>query len=54
VDLQDTAAHLVFSREIRVRELVTHRYRLEHALSAFDTASHPAPGVLKVMLEASV
>jgi L-iditol 2-dehydrogenase len=51
VDLQDTAAQLVFSREIRVRELVTHRYRMDQALAAFDTASHPEPGVLKVVLQ---
>jgi L-iditol 2-dehydrogenase len=51
VDLQDTAARLVFSREIRVQELVTHRFRMQDALLAFDTASRPAPGVLKVMLQ---
>ncbi len=53
VDLQGTAARLVFSREIRVQELVTHRYRMEDALSAFDMASRPEPGVLKVMLQPS-
>jgi L-iditol 2-dehydrogenase len=51
VDVQDVAAQLVFSREVRVRELVTHRFPLEQAAGAVDLASRPAPGVLKVMLQ---
>jgi L-iditol 2-dehydrogenase len=51
VDVQDLAAQLVFGREVRVRELVTHRFALEDAPRAVDLASHPAPGVLKVMLQ---
>ena len=31
VDVQDLAAQLVFGREVRVRELVTHRFPLEEA-----------------------
>lgn len=51
VDVQDLAAQLVFSREIRVRELITHRYPLAAAARAFEQAASPAPGVLKIMLE---
>jgi len=49
--VQDLAAQLVFAREIRVRELVTHRFALERAPEALAFASRPAPGVLKVMVE---
>jgi L-iditol 2-dehydrogenase len=51
IDLQDLAARLVFGREIRVRELVTHRFPLERAPEAFAVAARPAPGVLKVVLQ---
>jgi L-iditol 2-dehydrogenase len=51
VDVQDLAAQLVFTREIRVRELVTHRFPLERTPDALDLASRPAPGVLKVVLQ---
>jgi L-iditol 2-dehydrogenase len=51
IDVQDLAAQLVFSREIRVRELVTHRFPLEEAARAVALAARPAPGVLKVVLE---
>jgi L-iditol 2-dehydrogenase len=50
VEAQDTAAQLVFSREVRVRELVTHRFPLEQAPEAVETASRPALGVMKVVL----
>jgi len=51
VDVQDTAARLVFGREIRVRPLVTHRFPIEDAPAAVALASRPAPGVLKVMVQ---
>ncbi len=51
IDLQDLAARLVFGREIRVRELITHRFPLERAPEAFAVAARPAPGVLKVVLQ---
>ena len=50
VDVQDQAAQLVFGREVRVRELITHRFALDEAPQAFDLAARPGPGVLKVML----
>jgi L-iditol 2-dehydrogenase len=51
VDVQDLAARLVFGREVRVLELVTHRLPLADAPRAVDLASRPAPGVLKVVLQ---
>jgi len=51
VDVQDLAAELVFGREVRVRELVTHRMPLAEAPQAVQLASRPAPGVLKVVLQ---
>jgi L-iditol 2-dehydrogenase len=51
VDVQDLAAQLVFGREVRVREMITHRFPLQAAPEAVALASRPAPGVLKVVLE---
>jgi L-iditol 2-dehydrogenase len=51
VDVQDLAAQLVFRREVRVIELVTHRMPLADAPQAVALASRPAPGVLKVVLQ---
>lgn len=51
VEIQDLAAQLVFSREVRVRELVSHRLPLSRAAEAVEVASRPVPGVLKVVLE---
>jgi L-iditol 2-dehydrogenase len=51
VDIQDLAAQLVFRREIKVRELISHRFPLEDAPRAVEVASRPAPGVLKVVVQ---
>ena len=53
VDLQDQAAQLVFKREIRVKELVSHLLPFDRALEAFDLALQPRPGTLKVVVERS-
>ena len=39
VDVQDVAAQLVFGREVRVRELITHRFPLAEAARAVEVAS---------------
>lgn len=54
VDVQDLAARLVFSREVKVGELVTHRFPLDEAPRAIALAAQPAPGVLKVVLRSDV
>ncbi len=52
IEVQERAAALVFRREVRVRELVSHRLPMERALEAFQIALHPAPGTRKVVLQA--
>jgi len=49
--LQELSARLVFERQIDVRSLVTHRFPLAEAPQAFAAAAHPAPGVLKIVVE---
>jgi L-iditol 2-dehydrogenase len=51
IGVQDQAARLVFDREVRVRELVSHLLPIERAEEAFALASRPVPGTLKVVLE---
>ena len=51
IDLQPEAAELVFSRTVRVAELVTHRLPVARGLEAFALATARAPGTLKVLLQ---
>jgi L-iditol 2-dehydrogenase len=51
IDLQEQAAKLVFCREVRVREIVSHRLPIDHAEEAFALAMSPGPGTLKVVLQ---
>lgn len=50
IDVQQEAAELVFSRAVRVAELVSHRLPVARGLEAFALASGRAPGTLKVVL----
>lgn len=52
VEVQRLAAQLVFQREINVADLVSHRFSLDQAPEAVALAARPAPGVLKVLIEA--
>jgi L-iditol 2-dehydrogenase len=51
IDLQDRAAELVFSRRVRVAELISHRFPLEQAARAIEQVSQPSPGTLKAVLQ---
>ncbi len=51
IDLQERAAELVFSRRVRVAELITHRYPLADAARAIVQVSQPSAGTLKAVLE---
>jgi len=51
VDVQGQAARLVFGREVRVRELISHRLPLSEARHAVDLAARAEPGILKVVLD---
>lgn len=50
VDLQEESARLVFSREIRVKPLITHRFELERIGEAIGVASRPSAQSLKVLV----
>jgi len=50
IDMQEQAAELVFSRQVRVREIVSHRLPIDRAAEAFALAMKPGPQTLKVVL----
>lgn len=47
------AIRLVKNRVIDLRKLVTHRYKLEDAIKAFETAANPRTGAIKVQIMSS-
>lgn len=51
VDRQDESAHLIFSRRLPVRELISHRFPLREMDRALELAAHPAEGSLKVVVQ---
>jgi L-iditol 2-dehydrogenase len=48
--LQDEVARLVFSRQLAVRSLITHRFPLEQTAKAVALAAHPTPDSLKIIV----
>lgn len=50
--LQKQVARLVFSRQMDVRPLITHRFALEQTADAVELAAHPTLDSLKVMVQA--
>lgn len=50
VDDQNESAALVFERRIPVRELISHRFPLEHIEEALELAARPADDTLKVVI----
>jgi L-iditol 2-dehydrogenase len=48
--LQREVANLVFSRQLDVRRLITHRFPLNQTAAAVQLASHPTPDSLKVLV----
>jgi L-iditol 2-dehydrogenase len=48
--LQREVARLVFSRQLDVRNLITHRFNLEKTAEAIGLASHPTPESLKIIV----
>ncbi len=50
VDLQEESAELVFSRQLPVRELISHRFPLEKIEEALGLAARPAGDSLKVVI----
>jgi L-iditol 2-dehydrogenase len=52
--LQDEVARLVFSRQLDVRRLITHRFPLEQTAAAVQLAGRPAEHSLKIIVAADV
>jgi L-iditol 2-dehydrogenase len=50
VTLQREVGRLVFTRQLDVRPLITHRFPLEHTAAAVQLAARPHPEALKVMV----
>ena len=51
VDLQKESARLVFSGELPVEELISHRLPLVKIRSGFELALHPGPKSLKIIVQ---
>lgn len=51
VDLNEKAAHMIFSRKLNVRRLITHRFGLDSLPQGIHLASHPTEDSLKVIIE---
>jgi L-iditol 2-dehydrogenase len=50
VDRQEESARLIFSRQLPVRELISHRFSLEDIDQALQLASHPKGNSLKMVI----
>jgi len=50
ITLQEEVAELVFSRQLDVRSLISHRFDLERAAEAVSLAANPTPDSLKVLV----
>lgn len=50
VDLQDESARLVFSGELPLARMITHRFPLERIADAIALATRPRPDSLKIMV----
>ncbi|HLK31625.1 MAG TPA: zinc-dependent dehydrogenase [Terriglobales bacterium] len=51
VDLQEESVRLVFSREMNLEGLISHRFSLEESLGALNLAAHPQADSLKIVIQ---
>jgi L-iditol 2-dehydrogenase len=51
--LQKEVAHIIFSRQLDVRQLITHQFSLEQTPAAIALATEPVPDSLKIMVGAN-
>jgi len=51
IDRQQESARLIFSRQLPVQELISHRFSLEDMADALQLAAHPVGDSLKVVIQ---
>ena len=51
VDLQEESVQFVFSREMNLEGLISHRFPLEESLEALNLAAHPQAESLKIVIQ---
>lgn len=51
VDLQKESAKLVFSEELPIEDLISHRFPLDQIRAGIDLALHPEPTSLKIIVQ---
>lgn len=51
VDLQEESVRFVFSREMNLEGLISHRFCLEESLEALNLAAHPQADSLKIVIQ---
>jgi L-iditol 2-dehydrogenase len=51
VDLQEESVDFVFSREMNLEGLISHRFSLEQSLEALNLAAHPQADSLKIVIQ---
>jgi L-iditol 2-dehydrogenase len=51
VDLQQESVDFVFSREMELEKLISHRFPLEQSVEALQLAARPQPDSLKIMIQ---
>ncbi len=51
VDLQEECVQFVFSRQLDLTRLISHRFPLEEAVAALELAAHPQPDSMKIVIQ---
>jgi L-iditol 2-dehydrogenase len=51
VDLEDEVMRFVFSDEVDLERLISHRFPLSRAVEALALAAHPQPDTLKLVIQ---
>lgn len=51
VDLQSESVRFVMSGEMRLENLISHRFPLERSTQALDLAAHPQPSSMKIVIQ---
>ena len=51
VDLQDESVRFVFSGEMELERLISHRFTLKESVEALHLAAHPKPDSMKIVIQ---